>query len=69
MGINGDTYGQNLAGLRSWSSGFAATYGDYVISNEHAASSLAAMSYHEGDSLDATMWARFAAFETNSSSK
>ncbi len=62
IGINGDIYGQNLAGAQFWSSESAATYGDYVVSNEQAANSSAAMWYHEGDNLNATLWAN----ETNS---
>lgn len=53
LGINGDSYGQNIAGAQSWSSGSAATYKDYVVSNQQAANSSAAIWYHEGDNLSA----------------
>ena len=57
LGKNGDDYGQNLAGMQSWSSGSAATYGDYVVSNQQAANVSVAGWYHEGDHLTATAWA------------
>lgn len=66
MGINGDTYGQNLASAQFWSSGSAATYGDYVVSNQQAANGSAAMWYHEGDNLSAAAWAAIEAKTTNS---
>jgi len=66
MGINGDTYGQNLASSHFWSSGSAATYGDYVVSNQQAANGSAAMWYHEGDNLSAAAWAEIEAKTTHS---
>lgn len=66
MGINGDTYGQNLAGAQFWSSGPAATYGEYVVSNQQAANGSTAMWYHEGDNLSAAVWAEIENFTTNS---
>ena len=65
LGINGDNYGQNLAGAQFWSSGSAATYGDYVVSNQQAANASAAMWYHEGDNLDAAAWAAVEAGQTS----
>lgn len=66
MVINGDTYGQNLASAQLWSSGSAATYGGYVVSDQRAANSSAAMWYHKGDSLSAAEWADITALKTNS---
>lgn len=66
MGINGDSYGQNLAGASGWKSWPATTYGDYVVSNQQAANGSAAMWYHEGDNLSDAVWAQIKAQTTNS---
>lgn len=65
MNINGDKYGQNLASASFWSSGSATEYGDYVVSNQHAANASAAMWYHEGDNLSAETWQQIESFQTS----